>query len=185
MLPEHVHIAVKDAIVFAAQGELVEGLPNTELQHGERLEVHVGMAHALGVNPATAGTHLDMARVIGHDDEEATEGPLAGGQGRELRQPGREKGMRPGTQRNAELGHQIEEPLQGNPPPERIIHMAQGLEAQRRTPEIVPGAAEQIGEQAGVAVQVKHLGLRACDTASTVPAGNCRRCFCRPPWRRG
>ena len=66
MLPEHVHIAVKNPIVLAAQGELVEGLPNTELQHGQRLEVHVGMADPLGVNPATAGTHLDMARMIGH-----------------------------------------------------------------------------------------------------------------------
>ena len=43
MLPQHIHVAVKDAVVFAAEGELVQRLPNTQLQDGQGLEVHVGM----------------------------------------------------------------------------------------------------------------------------------------------
>ena len=61
-----------------------------------------------------------------------------GGSARQPRQPGRQKPMRPGTERNAELAAQIEEPLQGNPAPQRIIHMPQRLEAQGRAPQIVP-----------------------------------------------
>ena len=68
--------------------------------------------------------------------------------------------MRACREGHAELGHQIEEPLQGNAAPQRVIDMAQRLEAQRRAPQIVPAPAEQIGEQPGMAVQVKHFGLR-------------------------
>ena len=118
------------------------------------------MTNPLRVNPPTVGTHLHMARMIGHVHEEATERPLVGGQRGEPGQARREKPMRACCEGHAELGHQIEQPLQGNAAPDGVIHIAQRLEAQQRAPQIVPASAEQIGEEAGVPVQVKDFGLR-------------------------
>ena len=79
VLPQDIHIAVKDAVIFAAEGELVQRLPNTQLQDGQGLQVHVGVRNPLRVNPPTVGAHLHMARMIGHADEQATERALVAG----------------------------------------------------------------------------------------------------------
>ena len=73
-----------------------------------------------------------MARMIGHVHEQATERALVGGQHGEPGEARREKGMGACREGYAELGHQIEEPLQGNAAPEGVIDIAQRLEAQRR-----------------------------------------------------
>ena len=146
MLPD-LDVAVGEVGYSPPSAELVEGLPNTELQDGQGLGIHVGMADPLGVNPATTGTHLDMApSSIGHEHQEG----VSGSAHRRAGPPGfvnpAEKRMRPGTQRNAELGHEIEEPLQEQFLAQRIIDRAQGLQAQARIAQVIPVAPEQIGE---------------------------------------
>ena len=133
MTAEHIRRAVENPPVLAARGKLMQDLPDTQLQDREGLEIHVRVRNPLGIDAAATRAHLDMARMVGHAHQQPAQGPLVGRPLRQRRESRRQKGMRAGAQGNAELGTQVEEPLQGNAAAHRVIQMAQRLEAQRRT----------------------------------------------------
>src|SRR5215831_4504656 len=55
--------------------------------------------------------------------------------------------------------HQVQEPLDGDAPPERIVNVPQRLKAGCRAPEVIPAAAQEQREEPPMAVEIKELRL--------------------------
>ena len=79
--------------------------------------------------------------------------------------------------RHVVLLHQVEKPLDQDAAPEGIIDMAQRLEPQVWTAQVMPAPPEQIGEQPSMPVEVEQLGDAAQSLADILELGRDLRHF--------
>jgi len=118
---------IKDAAILSLGRQALEHGADFRLDHNECAEVEVRVGNPLRIDAPGLGLEFRLARAVGHERDEPTEGALFRTQPHQLRQVTAEIGLHGGGRLYAVFLHQIEQPLYSNAPLEWVVHMAQRL----------------------------------------------------------